>query len=109
VHNYFLLLLIEQGLAGLLFFLLLISGMLWKAQAIYRRTADPFWKTVAAAIAAILLMQCTVNFLSDLIETDKVGSVFYLCLAFLLIADAKTSMTRKTDEQGRSTAEEKKE
>jgi hypothetical protein len=35
-------------------------------------------------------MQCTVNFLSDLIETDKVGSVFYLCLAFLVIADAKT-------------------
>lgn len=90
VHNYFLLLLIEQGLAGLLFFLLLIGGMLWKAQAIYRRTADPFWKTVAATIAAILLMQCTVNFLSDLIETDKVGTVFYLCLAFLLITDRRT-------------------
>lgn len=90
VHNYFLLLLIEQGVAGLLFFLLLIGGMLWKAQEIYQRTADPFWKTIVVTIASILLMQCTVNFLSDLVETDKVGSVFYLCLAFLLIADAKT-------------------
>jgi hypothetical protein len=35
-------------------------------------------------------MQCILNFLSDLIETDKVGSVFYLCLSFLIIADAKT-------------------
>lgn len=90
VHNYFLLLLIEQGLTGLLFFIVLIGIMVWQAQTIYRRTTDPFWKTTVAAIAAILLMQCTVNFLSDLVETDKVGSVFYLCLAFLVIADAKT-------------------
>ena len=93
VHNYFLLLLIEQGVAGLLFFLLLLGAMLYKAQAIYHRTNDPFWKTTVVTIASILLMQCTVNFLSDLIETDKVGSVFYLCIAFLLIADAKTKRT----------------
>lgn len=109
VHNYFLLLLIEQGLAGLLFFLLLIGGMLWKAQTIYRRSADPLWKITTVTIAAILLMQCTVNFLSDLIETDKVGSVFYLCLAFLVIADEKTSMPFRTDEQGRSNVKEVKE
>lgn len=90
VHNYFLLLLIEQGVFGLLLFLLLLGGMFWQAQRIYQRTNDPFWKATAAAIAAVLWMQCTVNFLSDLIETDKVGSVFYLCLAFLVIADAKT-------------------
>ncbi len=90
VHNYFLLLLIEQGIPGLSLFLLLLGAMLWSAQTIYHRTASAFWKTTAAAIAAILAMQCTLNFLSDLIETDKVGPVFYLCLAFLLIADAKT-------------------
>ncbi|WP_121352590.1 O-antigen ligase family protein [Flavisolibacter nicotianae] len=98
VHNYFLLLLIEQGLAGLLFFVLLIGVLLWQAQRIYRRTTDPLWKTTVAAIAAILLMQCTVNFLSDLVETDKVGSVFYLCLAFLVIADAKTREPQKIEE-----------
>jgi O-antigen ligase len=96
VHNYFLLLLIEQGVPGLCFFMLLFGAMLWYAQTIYHRTANPFWRTTIAAIAAILAMQCTLNFLSDLIETDKVGSVFYLCLAFLVIADAKT---RRTDEQ----------
>jgi O-antigen ligase len=36
------------------------------------------------------VMQCVINFLSDMIETDKVGSVFYLCLATLVIADIKT-------------------
>jgi O-antigen ligase len=35
-------------------------------------------------------MQCVINFLSDMIETDKVGSVFYLCIAALIVADLKT-------------------
>jgi O-antigen ligase len=97
VHNYFLLLLIEQGVFGLLFFLLLVGAMFWQAQKIYNRTANPFWKTTAAAIAAILWMQCTVNFLSDLIETDKVGSVFYLCVAFLIVAGSKQKDTTQKE------------
>jgi O-antigen ligase len=103
VHNYFLLLLIEQGVIGLLLFLLLMGTLLFYAQTIYRRTRSRFWKVTAASIGAILWMQCTVNFLSDLIETDKVGSVFYLCLSFLIIADAKTrgeQMNRRPDKQG---------
>lgn len=90
VHNYFLLLLIEQGIPGLFFFLLLLGLLFRQAQAIYSRATDPFWKTTVAAVGSILLMQCTVNFLSDLIETDKVGSVFYLCVAVLIIASRIT-------------------
>ena len=90
VHNYFLLLLIEQGIPGMGLFLLLLGSMFWHAQKIYARTTNRFWKTVVATIAAILWMQVTLNSLSDLIETDKVGSVFYLCLAFLVIAAART-------------------
>ncbi|HEV7330330.1 MAG TPA: O-antigen ligase family protein [Flavisolibacter sp.] len=95
VHNYFLLLLTEQGIIGLLLFLLLIGSMFWYAQKIYRQTSSHFWKITVAAIGAILWMQCTVNFLSDLIETDKVGSVFYLCLSFLIIADRETISNRQ--------------
>lgn len=103
VHNYFLLLLIEQGAIGLLLFLLLLATMFWQVQKIYRRTDSPFWKTVVAATGAILVMQCTLNFLSDLIETDKVGSVFYLCVAVLVIADRKTREYR-ADQQACLTA-----
>ena len=90
VHNYFLLLLIEQGIVGLLLFLVLVGSLFWYAQKIYHQTSSRFWKITVAAIGAILWMQCTMNFLSDLIETDKVGSVFYLCLSFLIIADRET-------------------
>lgn len=90
VHNYFLLLLIEQGIIGLLLFVVLIVVLFWYAQKIYFRTNDHLWKVVVSAIASILVMQCVINFLSDMIETDKVGSVFYLCVAALIIADIKT-------------------
>jgi O-antigen ligase len=90
VHNYFLLLMVEQGAIGLLLFLILLAAMFWYVQKIYHRTGSAFWKNVVAAIGSILVMICTLNFLSDLIETDKVGSVFYLCIAFLIIADKAT-------------------
>jgi O-antigen ligase len=90
VHNYFLLLIIEQGAIGLALFLATIAFTFWQAQKMYHRTRDLFWKRTIAAVVAILSMICTVNFLSDLIESDKAGPLFYLCLAILIIADQHT-------------------
>ena len=89
VHNYFLLTLIEQGVIGLLLLLFLIGYMFYIIQRVYHTAQDPFWKTLSSAIAVILSMICTVNFLSDLIETDKVGSVFYMCLGMLILAELR--------------------
>ncbi len=86
VHNYFLLLIIEQGLIGLLLFAVLLGGMFWYVQRIYHSTNNLLWKQAMAAVGAILLMQCVINSLSDLIESDKVGSVFYLCIAVIVLA-----------------------
>ncbi|HYO21719.1 MAG TPA: O-antigen ligase family protein, partial [Flavisolibacter sp.] len=95
VHNYFLLLIIEQGAFGLMLFVLLLGTVFWYAQKVYHRTTDLFWKRSVAVIAALMAMQCTLNFLSDLIETDKVGSVFYLCIAALIIIDKKTTTKKE--------------
>ncbi len=90
VHNYFLLTAIEQGLPGLLFFVVLIGGMLYYAQYLYHRVKDIFYKTTAITVGVIVTMIIVVNFLSDLIETDKIGSLFFLCLATLVITDINT-------------------
>ncbi|HTM91652.1 MAG TPA: O-antigen ligase family protein [Flavisolibacter sp.] len=94
VHNYFLLVLIEQGVIGALLFVSLLVFMFWYAQKVYHRSNQKLWKVVAATVASIMVMQCVINFLSDMIETDKVGSVFYLCIAALIVADIKTSRKR---------------
>ena len=89
VHNYFLLTIIEQGVVGLLLLLALLGYMFHMAQRVYHSATDRSWKTLAATTAVILAMICTVNFLSDLIETDKVGSIFYVCLAILILGELK--------------------
>ena len=97
VHNYFLLLVIEQGVIGLLLFLVTIGLAFRQAEKIYHQATDPFHKRTAAALVAILSMICTVNFLSDLLESDKVGPLFYLCLAVLIFMERNTSMKAGTD------------
>lgn len=89
VHNYFLLTVIEQGVMGLLLLLVLIGYMFYIAQRVYHWAQDHFWKTLMTTMVIVLSMICTVNLLSDLIETDKVGSVFYMCLAILIIAELR--------------------
>lgn len=90
VHNYFLLLAIEQGIPGLFFFGVLLTAMLWYAQGLYQQVADPFYKTAAAVVAVMLCMMIVLNFLSDLIETDKLGSLFYLCFGILVVTDIQS-------------------
>ncbi len=87
VHNYFLLLAIEQGIPGLILFVVLTAAMFWYAERIWHRNKDLFSKATAAVCAMMLTAILTVNFLSDMIETDKVGSLFLLCLAALIAAD----------------------
>lgn len=89
VHNYFLLTLIEQGVPGFLLFLLVVGSALYYAEKIYNRTQDKFYKVTAMTCGVMITMILVVNFLSDLIETDKIGSLFFLCLAALVAIDRK--------------------
>lgn len=88
VHNYYLLTAIEQGLPGLLLLLILTGCVLYYAQYLYHRTTDKFYKTVSLVTGSIFTMILTLNFLSDLIETDKIGSLFFLCIAMLVVVDS---------------------
>ncbi|MEK7225678.1 MAG: hypothetical protein AAB221_08340, partial [Bacteroidota bacterium] len=90
VHNYFLLTVIEQGIPGLLLLLVLFGAMLHYAQYLYHRIKDPFYKTTAITTGVIITMIIVVNLLSDLVETDKIGSLFFLCLATLIVTDINT-------------------
>lgn len=83
VHNYFLLLLTEQGIPGLMLFIALFVTMLLSAQQIYHQTADIHTRGLMLTVGAILGMIGVLIFLSDLIETDKIGSMFYLCAGLL--------------------------
>jgi len=96
VHNYFLLTAIESGIPGLFFLLLLLGAMLYYAQAIYHQAKDSFYKMASMTIGVIISMITVVNFLSDLIETDKIGSLFFLCLSTLIVIDINSRKSSKS-------------
>lgn len=84
VHNYFLLVLVEQGIPGLALFCLLLAVMTRRAYLWYQAARDPSERVLPAVILAVLGMVVALNMLSDLIETDKVGSLFFICAGILL-------------------------
>lgn len=89
VHNYYLLTIIEQGAMGLFLFLLLTGAMFYYAQYLFHKAKDRFHRQSAITAGVVLTMLMVVNFLSDLVETDKVGSLFFLCIAVLVVIDLK--------------------
>ncbi len=90
-HNYFLYMLVEQGWPAMLLYALLLYVMFAKAQLIYHRFKDRFYRLVTIGLAMTLAVGFINNFFSELIETHKVAALFYIPLAMLIILDKKSS------------------
>ncbi len=91
VHNYYLLTLVEQGIVGLLILLLLIVVCLLKVQQLYHSKIPETdqWIILASGVSLIVLLAN--NFLADLVEIDKTGSLLFLNMAFIVVFDLKNS------------------
>lgn len=89
VHNYYLLTLVEQGVVGLLILLSLIIVCLLKVQRLYHaKIPEPHrWIILASGVSLIVLLAN--NFLADLVEIDKTGSLLFLNMAFIVVFDLK--------------------
>ena len=84
VHNYFLLTLIEQGIVGLFLFFITIFIFLALVQKYYHATEDPSYKNIIMA-CAMSFVGIMVNIsLSDLLEVDKIGSIYYISIAIAI-------------------------
>jgi O-antigen ligase len=83
VHNYFLLLLTEQGIPGLILFIALIAVALLTAQRAYTHAGREKKRCIAAITLCVVAFLLN-NSLSDLVEANKVGSLFLMCLALLV-------------------------
>jgi O-antigen ligase len=96
VHNYFLLTALEQGVIGLIIFCGLYFFMLMRLQKIYHRLHSYFYRAVTMTVAVILVMIGTINFISDLIETDKIGSLFWLCMGMVMVLESRLREERES-------------
>ncbi|MEO6833769.1 MAG: O-antigen ligase family protein, partial [Chitinophagaceae bacterium] len=89
-HNYFLFMLVEQGWPAMILYALLIMVFFAVAQNTYHRFKDRFYKHITVGVAMMFAAGFINNFFSELIETHKVGIMFYLCIALMIVLDRKS-------------------
>lgn len=89
VHNYFLLMLTEQGIIGLLLFIALTFAIFFYGQRIYHETVDLQEKRWMMSVLLCMIAIYVQTFLSDLLEVDKIGSFFFMNLALLVVQDLR--------------------
>jgi O-antigen ligase len=101
-HNYVLLQLAEQGIPGFVLFLTLIATALLMGESLYHRSRQQ--PDVRRVVLAALLSLVVIAFhltLNELVEVDKIGPVFFICLALLVRAN---SWLNARDEQPKQVA-----
>lgn len=64
-HNYFLKVMVETGVVGLLFFLWLLMKMSWMGFRLFRSAEDPFLKSLGLAFCLVMACVFVVNFFGD--------------------------------------------
>jgi hypothetical protein len=87
MHNYFLLMTVEEGLPGLLFFLILSFLTMIKGEKIYHQTRDVGRRrTLVAALLCFVLIDLLM-LMNDFVETDKIGGLFFMSIALIVNID----------------------
>lgn len=89
IHNYYLMTLVEQGIPGLLIFLLLLFTALTYGERIYHRAKNPRHKHIAMMAMLCIIIISVMQLINDLLETDKVGPFFFMSLAMLINIDLR--------------------
>ncbi len=89
VHNYPLLVCIEQGFIGLVLFLLLFLYLLYKCQTLYHRILQPNDRLLLATTSMVIVITFFNNLLADLIDVDKNGALFLIACGVIIILDNK--------------------
>ena len=92
IHNYYLMIAVEQGIIGLIWFILLCATVLWIGENAYHRTKSAKDKSYIVAALLSFIIIISVLIINDLIETDKVGPFFFITMALLVNWDIKSKI-----------------
>jgi O-antigen ligase len=80
---------VEEGLPGLFFFMLFCVVVMLRGEKVYHQTTD---RRMRVGLLSALLCFVLINILmlmNDFIETDKIGSLFFLSAAILVNVDLR--------------------
>jgi len=96
VHSYFLMMLVEQGVLGLVFFIVLTFGFLIYGERIYHQTShNRERRQIVLGIILSMIVIDSFLLINDMIETDKVGSFYFMNIAMLVNFDLLNRREKK--------------
>lgn len=87
IHSYFLLMMVEQGIPGMLIFMALSFYSLIKGERIYHESKSITRKGIVMGAMLSLIVINAFLLINDMIETDKMGSFFFMNLAIIINVD----------------------
>jgi len=87
IHSYFLMVLVEQGVLGLIIFFALTFYVLIKGEEVYHRLKNPRRKRILMAFLLTTIVIDAFLIINDLVETDKSGPYFFMTMAILVNFD----------------------
>jgi O-antigen ligase len=80
-HNYFLKVLVETGVLGLMFFLFILAKMTRLGMKLYRSAQDPFLQSIGLGFALLMACVFVVNFFGDRWLYVEVNGFLWVMLA----------------------------
>ena len=104
VHNYFLMTTVEQGLPGLMIFATLLVITLLRTEWLFHQLKPGFYRKLLTGVIGSLFFILFALLLNDMIETDKVGSFFFLNLAMIAIIERNARRSQEFISQPVTTA-----
>lgn len=87
IHNYFLMILVEQGVPGLFFFLLFSFVLFAKGEEIYHRQKDEESRHLVMGAILSLSIIYSLLVINDMVEADKIGVIYFFCAGLLVKFD----------------------
>lgn len=105
IHNYFLLMMVEQGFPGMIIFIVLSFYALIKGEQIYHQSPNQIRKGIVMGAILSLVVINAFLLINDMIETDKMGTFFFMNIAVIVNMDLlnkkearnKSEVSKKTD------------
>ncbi len=87
IHCYYLMLGVEQGVMGTLLFFVLVLFVLYKGERLYYQMIDKEDRAILMAALSSFIIILGLLLINDMIETDKVGSFFFINMALIINLD----------------------
>lgn len=85
IHNYYLLMLVEQGVIGMIIFIALNFVVLIYCEKIYHDLKDSTLQYIIMSVLLVYVVIMAFLLMNDMIETDKVGSLFFFVMALAIL------------------------